>query len=175
MKNFFEKILAKTPKFDNMAGWHLRPRSFRSPTVINIMVDTHKFTSRGKLWNNFCAGCSIKMPRHLSPDLHSGRVKGQVWGILLTVTNDQFWQSTPAQKELKHRINASIGLFINKFHIWCLRMCVGGFELILQVSSTLWPDIKPQKLSEHRFRLKWTKCSPRTQFKPFKTGQDQRD
>ena len=38
-------------------------------------------------------------------------------------------------------INASIGLFINKFHIWCLRMCAGGFELILQVSSTLWPDI----------------------------------
>ena len=53
-------------------------------------------------------------------------------------------------------------------------MCAGGFELILQVSSTLWPDIKSQKLSKHRFRLKQTKCSPRTQPNPLKTGQDQR-
>ena len=53
------------------------------------MVDTLKFTSKSKVWNNFCAGCSIKeIPRHLSPDLYSGRAKGQVWGILLAVTND---------------------------------------------------------------------------------------
>ena len=44
----------------------------------------------------------------------------------------------------------------------------------MQVSSTLWPDIKSQKLSEHRFRLKWTKCSPRTQFRPLKIGQANR-
>ena len=52
-------------------------------------------------------------------------------------------------------------------------MCAGGFELILQVASTLWSDIKSQKLSEKQFWLKWTKCSPRTQFRPLKTGQDQ--
>ena len=43
----------------------------------------------------------------------------------------------------------------------------------MQVASTLWPDIKSQKISEHRFRLKWTKCSPRTQLRPLKIGQDQ--
>ena len=53
-------------------------------------------------------------------------------------------------------------------------MCAGGFELILQVSSTLWPHIKSQKLSEHRFRLRWTKSDARTQFKQVKAGQPQR-
>ena len=44
----------------------------------------------------------------------------------------------------------------------------------MQVTSTLWPDIKLQKLSEHRFRLNWTKCSLRTTPNPLKTDQDQR-
>ena len=44
----------------------------------------------------------------------------------------------------------------------------------MQVASTLWPDIKSQKISEQWFRLKWTKCSPRTQFRQVKTGQPQR-
>ena len=44
----------------------------------------------------------------------------------------------------------------------------------MQVASTLWPDIKSQKLSEHQFRLKWTKCSPRTNPNEVKTGQPQR-
>ena len=43
----------------------------------------------------------------------------------------------------------------------------------MQVASTLWPDIKSQKLSEHRFRLRWTKSEARTQFKQVKTGQPQ--
>ena len=41
----------------------------------------------------------------------------------------------------------------------------------MQVTSTLWPDIKSQKLSEHRFRLRWTKSDAKTQFKQVKTGQ----
>ena len=41
----------------------------------------------------------------------------------------------------------------------------------MQVASTLWPDIKSQKISEHRFRLNWTKCSPRTKANPVKTRQ----
>ena len=90
MNTFFMKILAKNPKFGSMARWHLRQGSLCSSTITDIMVDTLKFTSKGKVWNNFCAGCSIKMPRHLSPDLYSGRAKGQVWGMLLTVTNDPF-------------------------------------------------------------------------------------
>ena len=44
----------------------------------------------------------------------------------------------------------------------------------MQVTSTLWPDIKSQKLSEHRFRLIWTKSDARTQFRQAKTGHDQR-
>ena len=43
----------------------------------------------------------------------------------------------------------------------------------MQVASTLWPDIKSQKISERRFRLKWTKSDARTQFKRVKTGQPQ--
>ena len=42
----------------------------------------------------------------------------------------------------------------------------------MQVASTLWPDIKSQKLSEHRFRLRWTKSDARTQFRQAKIGQD---
>ena len=34
--------------------------------------------------------------------------------------------------------------------------------------------IKSQKLSEHRFRLRWTKSDARTQFRQAKTGQDHR-
>ena len=45
------------------------------------------------------------------------------------------------------------------------------FQANMQVTSTLWPDIKSQKLSEHRFRLNWTKCSPRTTPRHVKTRQ----
>ena len=44
----------------------------------------------------------------------------------------------------------------------------------MQVTITLWPDIKSQKLSKHRFRLRWTKSNARTQFRQAKTGQDHR-
>ena len=44
----------------------------------------------------------------------------------------------------------------------------------MQVESTFWPDIKSQKLSEHRSRLRWTKSDARTQFRQAKIGQDQR-
>ena len=133
MDIFFCENSFKIPKSGNMTGWHLKPRSFRSSTTRDIMVDTFKFTSKSKLRINFCAGYSIrKLPLHLTPDLYSERGKGQVWGILLTVTNDQFWLSTPAQKGIKKcGINARIDLFTNKFHRWCSRMCAGDFELIL--------------------------------------------
>ena len=42
----------------------------------------------------------------------------------------------------------------------------------MQVTRTLWHDIKSQKLSEHRFRLRWTKSDARTQFRQAKIGQD---
>ena len=87
-KFLYENSCKKTPTVATWQGWHLRPSSFRSSTITDIKVDTLKFTSKGKVWNNFCAGCSIReMPKYLSPDLYSGP-KGQVWGIMLTITND---------------------------------------------------------------------------------------
>ena len=45
----------------------------------------------------------------------------------------------------------------------------------MQVTSILWPDIKSQKLSEHRFRIRWTKSYARTQFKQVNIDQSQRE
>ena len=53
------------------------------------------------------------------------------------------------------------------------RRCKLCFWANMQVTSTLWPDIKSQKLSEHWFRLRWTKSDARTQFRRAKTGQNQ--
>ena len=41
----------------------------------------------------------------------------------------------------------------------------------MQATSTLWPNIKLQKISVRRFRLKWTKCSLRTNPNSVKTRQ----
>ena len=54
------------------------------------------------------------------------------------------------------------------------RICKLCFQGNMQVTSTLWPDIKSLKLSEHRFSLRWTKSDARTQFKQVKSGQPQR-
>src|SRR6185312_10670851 len=59
-------------------------------------------------------------------------------------------------------------------HSLPFRVCKLCFQANMQVASTLWPNIKSQKLSEHRFRLRWTKSNVRTQFKRVKTGQPQR-
>src|SRR6185312_14623386 len=40
----------------------------------------------------------------------------------------------------------------------------------MQVASTLWPKRKTQKISEYRFRVKWTQCSPRTEERSLKTS-----
>ena len=40
-------------------------------------------------------------------------------------------------------------------HTLPFRKCKLYFRANMQVASTLWPDIKSQKLLEHRFRLKW--------------------
>ena len=50
-------------------------------------------------------------------------------------------------------------------HTLPIRLCKLCFLANLQVASTLWPNIKSQKLSEHRFRIRWTKSDARTQFK----------
>ena len=59
-------------------------------------------------------------------------------------------------------------------HTSPFRKCKLYFGANMQVASTIWPDIKSQKISEQRFRLKWTKCSPRTNPNKVKTGQPQR-
>ena len=66
------------------------------------------------------------------------------------------------------------GLFINKFHIWCLRMCSGGFELILQASSTFWHDINRKNYQSTDSGSNGPSVAQRTQLRPLKTGQDQR-
>ena len=58
-------------------------------------------------------------------------------------------------------------------HTLPFRKCKLYFGANMQVASTLWSDIKSQKISERRFRLKWTKCSPRTNPNKVKTGQPQ--
>ena len=60
-------------------------------------------------------------------------------------------------------------------HTLSFRKCKLCFRANMQVTSTLWPDIKSQKLSEHQFRLRWTKSHARTKFKQVKTGQPQRE
>ena len=59
-------------------------------------------------------------------------------------------------------------------HTLPFRKCKLYFGANMQVASTSWPDIKSQKILERRFRLKWTKCSPRTNPNEVKTGQPQR-
>ena len=57
-------------------------------------------------------------------------------------------------------------------HTLPFRKCKLCFGANMQVASTLWPDIKSQKLSEHQFRLRWTKSDARTQIRQAKIGQD---
>ena len=53
------------------------------------------------------------------------------------------------------------------------RKCKLCFWANIQVTSTLWPDIKSQKLSERRFKFVWTKSGSRNQLRQAKTDQDQ--
>ena len=41
----------------------------------------------------------------------------------------------------------------------------------MQVASTLWPDIKSQKISEYRFRLKTDQVKFKTTPNPLRTGR----
>ena len=52
-------------------------------------------------------------------------------------------------------------------HTLPIRICKLCFQANMQVTSTLWSDIKSQKLSEHRFRLRWIR-----QGGPIQTSQD---
>src|SRR6185312_15479028 len=58
-------------------------------------------------------------------------------------------------------------------HTLPIRICKLCFQANMQVASTLWPNMKSQILSEHRFRLRSTKSDATTQFKRVKTGQPQ--
>src|SRR6185369_11076612 len=58
--------------------------------------------------------------------------------------------------------NAHAGADLQVFLIFCFKpILLSAHKLILLIygdnTSTLWHDIKSQKLSEHRFRLRWTK------------------
>ena len=95
------------------------------------------------------------------------------WGILLMLTIDHFQASTWSENhESLHFLHASLSKkSIN--HTSPSRKCKMCFWANMQISSTLWLDIKSQKISEHWFRLKWTKSGSRTQLRQAKTDQDQ--
>ena len=97
------------------------------------------------------------------------------WGILLTLTNDHFFRRQLDQKIIRVCISYTHLYSIKSInHTLPSRICKLCFWANMQVASTLWPNIKSQKISERRFRLNWTKCRPRTTPNPLKTGQDQR-
>ena len=56
-------------------------------------------------------------------------------------------------------------------HTLPFRICKLCFITNMQVTSTLWPSRKTQKISEYRFRLKWTKWSPITEANPAGVGR----
>ena len=92
------------------------------------------------------------------------------WGILLMLTNDPFQASTWSENhESLHFLHAPLS---KKFltHTLPFRICKLCFQSNMQVTSTLCPDTKSQKISEYRFRLKWTKWSPRTEANPAGAG-----
>ena len=51
------------------------------------------------------------------------------------------------------------------------RKCNLCFWANMQVASTLWPDIKSQKISEYRFRLKTDQVKLNTTQNPLRTGR----
>ena len=94
--------------------------------------------------------------------------RSMCWHSLTTISRHQH-----VQKIMRVCISYT-HLYPNKFlnHTLPSRICKTCFWN-MQVASTLWPDIKSQKISERRFRLKWTKCRPRTNPNEVNTGQPQ--
>ena len=82
-------------------------------------------------------------------------------------------------RQLDHKIMRFCISYMHLYSIKSLnntlsfRICKLCFQANMHVTSTLWPDIKSQKLLEHRFRLRWTRSDARTQFKQVKTCQPQ--
>ena len=108
--NNFIIIFFKISKYGNMIGWHLKPRSSCSSTTQDIMIDTFKFTSKSKIWNNFCVGYSIrKLSAHLSPDLYSGRERAKCGGSCWRSLTTNFDHQLLHKREPQSGINASIG------------------------------------------------------------------
>ena len=93
------------------------------------------------------------------------------WGILLMLTNDYFQAST--YQKIMRVCTSYTHPYPIKFlnHTLPFRICKLCFQANMQVTSTLWPDTKSQKISEYRFRLKWTKWSPRTKANPAGAGR----
>jgi len=101
--------------------------------------------------------------------MSKGQLRGSCWRSLTTISRRQL-----DQKIMRVCISYT-HLYPKKSlnHTSPSRKCKLCFWANMQVASTLWPDIKSQKLSEYRFRLRWTKSGSRTQFRQAKTDQDQ--
>ena len=92
--------------------------------------------------------------------------RSMCWRSLTTISRHQH-----DQKIMRVCISYT-HFYPNKFlnHTLPSRICKTCFWN-MQVASTLWPDIKSQKISERSIRLKWIKCSPRTEANPIKTSR----
>ena len=84
-----------------------------------------------------------------------GQLGGSCWRSLTTISRCQL-----DQKIMRVCISCT-HLYSIKFlnHTLPSRICKMCFWANMQVTSTLWSDRKSQKISEHRFRLKWTKVA----------------
>ena len=96
-----------------------------------------------------------------------GQLGGSCWRSLTTISRRQL-----DQKIMRVCISYTHPYpikFLN--HTLPFRICKLCLQANMQVTNTLWPDTKSQKISEYRFRLKWTKWSPRTEANPAGAGR----
>ena len=98
-----------------------------------------------------------------------GQLGGSCWRSLTIISRRQL-----DQKIMRVCISYTHPYPIKSLnHTLPFRKCKLYFGANMQVASTIWPDIKSQKISERRFRPKWSKCSPTTYPNEVKTGQPQ--
>ena len=91
--------------------------------------------------------------------MSKGQLGGSCWCSLTIISRRQL-----DQKIMRVCISCTHLYSIKSLnHTLPSRICKLCFWADMQVASTLWPNIKTQKISEYRFRLKWTKWSPKTE------------
>ena len=123
-----------------------------------------------RLWHEGMSQSDFLINNLICPTLlgtSKGQLGGSCWRSLTTII----------RRQLDQKIMRVCISYMHLYPIKSLnhtlpsRKCKLCFWANMQVASTLWPDIKSQKILKHRFRLNWTKCSPRTEANPVNTRQ----